>query len=144
MSVAEPLRHKGRLEVHIKAQFLATYTAMILKNEKIFDPNIDKALIDRIRNCAYDIYIKSWQANKIRAETNSVNRIMRYNLQEEAILLCDELHACIGIAKTVYHLRQRRMKYWSGLIIEVRKLLQAWKESDVTRYGQPQPDNIRA
>ena len=137
MSVAEPLRHKGRLEVHIKAQFLATYTAMILKNEKIFDPNIDKALIDRIRNCAYDIYIKSWQANKIRAETNSVNRIMRYNLQEEAILLCDELHACVGIAKTVYHLRQRRMKYWSGLITEVRKLLQAWKESDVTRYGQP-------
>ena len=132
MSVAEPLRHKGRLEVHIKAQFLATYTAMILKNEKIFDPNIDKALIDRIRNCAYDIYIKSWQANKIRAETNSVNRIMRYNLQEEAILLCDELHACVGIAKTVYHLRQRRMKYWSGLITEVRKLLQAWKESDVT------------
>lgn len=137
MSVAEPLRHKGRLEVHIKAQFLATYTAVILKNEKIFDPNIDKTLIDRIRNCAYDIYIKSWQANKIRAETNSVNRIMRYNLQEEAILLCDELHACIGIAKTVYHLRQRRMKYWSGLITETRKLLQAWKESDVTRYGQP-------
>lgn len=137
MSVAEPLRHKGRLEVHIKAQFLASYTAQILKNEKIFDPNIDKTLIERMRNCAVDIYVKAWQANKIRAETNAINRAMRYQLQEEAILLCDELHACIGIAKTVYHLRQRRMKYWSGLITEVRKLLQAWKESDVTRYGQP-------
>lgn len=138
MSVAEPLRHKGRLEVHIKAQFLAVYTSKILTNENIFDPNVDRALIERIRECAYDIYIKSWQANKIRAETNEVNRAMRYKLQEEVILLCDEIHACIGIAKSVYHLRQRRMKYWSSLITEVRKLIQAWKESDADRYGQPQ------
>lgn len=137
LSVAEPLRHKGRLEVHVKAQFLATYTAQILKNEKIFDPNVDAALIDRIRTCAFDIYVKSWQANKIRAETNQINRSMRYKLQEEAILTCDELHACIGIAKKLYHLRSKRMKYWSGLIIDVRQLLQAWKESDVSRYGQP-------
>lgn len=125
MSVAEPLRHKGRLEVHIKAQFLAVYTSKILTNENIFDPNVDRALIERIRKCAHDIYIKSWQANKIRAETNEINRAMRYKLQEEAILLCDEIHACIGIAKSVYHLRQRRMKYWSGLITETRRLIQA-------------------
>lgn len=138
MSVAEPLRHKGRLEVHIKAQFLAVYTSKILANEGIFDPSVDRALIERIRKCAHDIYIKSWQANKIRAETNEINRAIRYKLQEEAILLCDEIHACIGIAKSVYHLRQRKMKYWSGLITETRRLIQAWKESDADRYGQPQ------
>ena len=137
MSVAEPLRHKGRMEVHVRAQFLSAYTAKILKNKNIFDPDVDKNLIDRIRNCAYDIYIRSWQANKIRAETNSINRITRYNLQEEAILLCDELYALIGIAKSVYHLRAKRMKYWSGLILNVRTLLQRWKESDVKHYGQP-------
>lgn len=137
MSVAEPLRHKGRLEVHVKAQFLATYTAEILKNQRIFNPEVDKNLIGRIRNTSINIYVKAWQANKIRAETNEINRAMRYKLQEEAILLCDELHACIGIAKSVYHLRAKRMKYWSGLIQDVRKLLQAWKESDVSRYGQP-------
>ena len=137
MSVPEPTRHKGRLEVHVKAQFLASYTAAILKNEKIFDPAADQELIARIRRCGYDIYIRAWQANKIRADTNRINRITRYNLQEEAILLCDEMHACIGIAKQVYHLRQKRMKYWSGLITEVRGLLQAWKENDVKRYGQP-------
>lgn len=138
MSVVEPLRHKGRLEVHVEAQSLASYTAEILKNKNIFDPETDQVLIDRIRDCAYDIYVKSWQANKIRAETNEINHAMRYKLQEEAILLCDELHACIGIAKKVYHLRSKRMKFWSGKIMEVRKLLQAWKESDVSRYGQPQ------
>ena len=137
LSVAEPLRHKGRLEVHVKAQALAAYTALILKNPKVFDPGVDDELIKRIKGCAYDIYAKAWSANKIRAETNGINRITRYNLQEEAIMLCDEMHAYIGIAKAVFHLRKKRMKYWSGMITDVRNLLQAWKESDVKRYRQP-------
>ena len=137
MSVPEPLRHKGRMEVHIKAQTLAAYTSKILSNEKNFDPKMDAELIRRIRDCAFDIYAKAWSANKIRAETNMVNWITRYNLEEEAILLCDEMMAYIGIAKLVYHLRSKRMKYWSGMITEVRRLLQAWKESDVARYGKP-------
>ena len=137
MRVPEPIRHKGRLEVHVKAQFLAYYTSKILGNKNVFDPEIDERLIDRMKTCSEDIYIRAWQANKIRAETNRIDRITRYNLQGEAILLCDELHACIGIAKPVFHLRTRKVKYWSGLITEVRKLLQSWKESDVKRYGQP-------
>lgn len=137
MSVVEPERHKGRLEVHVKAQALAAYTALIVKNPKVFDPEVDEDLIKRIKAYSMDIYEKAWAANKINAETNQINRAMRYQLQEEALLCCDCLHADIGIAKSVFHLRKRRMKFWSGLITEVRALLQAWKESDVKRYGQP-------
>ena len=137
MSGPEPIRHKGRLEVPVKAQFLAYDTSKIVGNKNVFDPEMDERLIDRMKTCSEDIYIRAWQANKIRAETNRIDRITRYNLQGEAILLCDELHACIGIAKPVFHLRTRKVKYWSGLITEVRKLLQSWKESDVKRYGQP-------
>jgi len=137
MSVVEPERHKGRLEVHVKAQALAAYTALIVKNPKVFDPEVDEDLIKRIKAYSMDIYEKAWAANKINAETNQINRAMRYQLQEEALLCCDRLHADIGIAKAVFHLRKRRMKHWSGLITEVRALLQAWKESDVKRYGQP-------
>ena len=137
LSVAEPLRHKGRLELHVKAKFLASYTSKILCNEKIFDPKIDEDLIRHIRNTAREIYIKSWQANKINAGTNYLRRASRYCLQEEALSLCDDLHASIGIAKQVFHLRGKRMKYWSSLISEVRVLLQGWIESDVKRYGQP-------
>lgn len=137
MSVPEPERHKGRLEVRVKAQYLASYTVKILKNPKVFDPEVDEELIKRIKGCALDIYAKSWAANKINAEANRKNREMRYEAQERAITLCDEMHAYIGAAKQVFHLRKRRMKYWSGLITEVRALLQGWKESDVKRYGQP-------
>ena len=137
MSVPEGKRHKGRLEVHVKAQALASYTAKILSNEKTFSPEIDAEIVRMIKDCAYDIFVKAWTANRIRAESNDVNREMRYRLQEEAILLCDEMMALIGIAKQVFHLRSKRMKYWAGQITEVRQLLQAWKESDVNRYGQP-------
>lgn len=137
MSVPEPLRHKGRLEVHVKAQYLASYTIRILGNEKIFDPEVDKELIHRIKCCALDIYAKLWSANKIHADTNAINREIRYRLQVEAWMLCNEMLAYIGIAKQVFHLRKNRMKYWGELICEVQALIQAWKESDVSRYGQP-------
>lgn len=137
MSVPEPTRHKGRMEVFVKAQYLASYTAEILSNEKVFSQKIDDEIIRRIKQCAYDIYAKAWTANQIHAETNAFNRAWRYGLQEEAILLCSEMLAYIGIAKQIFHLRRKRMKYWSGLILEVNAMLQAWKESDVKRYGNP-------
>lgn len=137
MSVPEGERRKGRLEVHTKAQFLASHTAKLLSNRKIFDPSVDPVIINRIKNCAYDIYSKAWAANQIHAEVSDFNHAWRFGLQQEAILLCDEMLAYIGIAKQVFHLRHGKVKYWTKLIVDEKALLQAWKESDVRRYGNP-------
>lgn len=137
MSVSEGDRRKGRLEVHTKAQFLAAHTAKILSNRNIFDPNVDPVIINRIKACAYDICTKGWAANHIHAETSDLNRSWRFKLQQEAILLCDEMLAYVGIAKQVFHLRHGKVKYWAKLIVDEKNLLQAWKESDVKRYGNP-------
>ena len=137
MSVPEGLRHKGRMEVFVKAQFMASHTAKILSNPNIFDPHTDEEIIKRIKGCAYDIYAKAWAANTIHAETCGMNRAWRYGLQEEAILLCDEMLSYIGIAKQIFHLKAKKVRYWTELITETKGLLQAWKESDVKRYGKP-------
>ena len=134
MSVPEGLRHKGRMEVFVKAQFMASHTAKILSNKNVFSPDTDPEIIKRIKNCAYDIYAKAWTANIIHAETSAMNRAWRYGLQEESILLCDEMLAYIGIAKQVFHLKSKKTRYWAELITETKRLLQAWKESDVRRY----------
>ena len=136
MSVPEPMRHKGRLEVHVKCQYLASYTIKILANPKSFPPEVDEELIHRIKACAIDIYAKSWSANKLNARPSEVDRAMRYSLQREAWSLCNELMAYIGIAKQVFHLKSKRMKYWSGLITEAQRLIQGWIESDAMRYGR--------
>ena len=137
MSVPEPLRHKGRLEVHVKAQYLASYTIKILANNKTFPAEVDGELVKRIKDSAISIYAKTWSANKINATTNKVNREMRYRLQREAWMLCNEMLAYIGIAKQVFHLREKRMMYWSWLITSTQALIQSWIDSDVERYGQP-------
>lgn len=138
MSVPEGLRHKGKLEVHVKAERLASYTLKILSNPKRFNPEIDEELIKRIKNCALDIYTKAWAANGFNAETSQEDRRIRYRLQLEALAGCTDMLAYIGVAKSVFHIREKRMKYWRKSIKEVKKLLQNWKESDVKRYGKPQ------
>ena len=125
------------MEVFRKAQEMASHTALILANDRIFNPKVDPKIIELIKESAYGINAKAWAANKIRAETNTFNRAIRYSLQEEAITMCDELLAYIGIAKKLFHVRSRKVKYWAKLVVDTRNLLQAWKESDVRRYGQP-------
>ena len=137
MSVQEPLRRIGRLEVHVKAQYLASYTIKILANDKTFPPEVDGELVKRIKDSAISIFSKTWSANRIDATTNKVNREMRYRLQREAWMLCNEMLAYIGIAKQVFHLREKRIHYWGRLITSEQALIQAWIDSDVERYGQP-------
>lgn len=38
-----------------------------------------------------------------------------------------------SIAKMVFHLRMKRVKYWDDLIVEVHDLLQKWRDSDADR-----------
>ena len=137
MSVPEPLRHKGRMEVHVKGQYLASYTIKRLANHNVFPPEVDTGLVARIKNCAILMYTKLWSANKINAETNAVNREMRYTMQRAAWVLCNDMLAYIGIAKQVFHLRNKRIQYWGRLVSEEQNLIQKWIESDVARYGKP-------
>lgn len=99
---------------------------------------MDEELVRRIKSCAIDICVKAWSANKLNASTNIVNRNLRYKLQREAWMLCNDMATYIGIAKHVFHLREKRILYWNSLITSEQALLQAWIESDVERYGQPQ------
>lgn len=126
------------MKVHDRARELASYTAKICSNEKVFTPAVNAELVKRIKNYAYDIHEKAWAANKLRADTSHVERELRYTAQVEAIELCERLLSAINVAKSVFHLRSKRIKYWSEKVREVETLLQKWKESDVSRYGKPQ------
>ena len=137
MSVPEGKRTESQMSVFVKAHELAVHTAVVLANKKIFNPEIDETLINRIRGCGYDILAKALTANRIRADTNSINWQMRYRLQQETISLCDEMYAYINIAKKIYHVRNKKIVYWLKILSDTRALLQRWKENDIRRYGRP-------
>lgn len=135
MSVPETERGKGKFDVLIKANDLATYTIRITKNPKVFLPEYQTALTDDIIRAAKNVFINAWTANNIRVVERD-DWAERKRLQEQAAQECNNLLALIQIAKPVYHLKAKRVKYWGQKIIETRNAIRDWKAGDNKRYGK--------
>jgi hypothetical protein len=146
VSVPASDRKENRLEVFIQALDLASYTLKITRNEKIFLPEYKGPLIDDIVETAKDIYIDAWMANNVRVNTEALSEIEklkarndwmeRRKLQHRAARNCNRLLALIGMAKSIFHLRGKRIKYWTGKILAVRAMIRKWSESDDKRYSE--------
>ena len=82
-------------------------------------------------------WINTWTANNIRVTEERKKELWswRSKLQYQAILDCNNLLAYIGLARRVFHLREKRVEYWSGKAIEARNYIKKWRESDKQRYG---------
>lgn len=135
MSVPESERGHGKFEVLVKANELATYTIRITKNKNIFLPEYQTALTNDIIDASKDIFINAWTANNIRVLTADDWKKRRL-LQEDAILYCYKLLALIQMAKQLYHLKSKRVKYWGEKVINVRILITNWKNTDNKRYSK--------
>ena len=84
MSVPEGQRHKGRMEVFVKAQFMASHTARILKNPKVFDPAIDEELIRRInRETGITVIVITHQMSVVQEICNRVAILENGTVVEE-------------------------------------------------------------
>ena len=134
MSVPEEKRKPGKLEVIIKALDLATYTIQITANEKTFNPKYHAAVTDDLINHAKEIYLICWTANNIRVTSDNETYKERKRLQDKAIVECTTFLGLLDIAKRVFHLETKRVTYWGNKIINCRKLIRAWRDSDKKRY----------
>ena len=117
------------------ARELAIHTIKICNNKNIFKPEYQSALTNRIIAIAVDIYTNAWGANNILVGDNAENWHERHRLQELAANECNRLIALIQIAKTLFHLRQKKVKYWGNMTLKTRNYIQKWKEKDIERYG---------
>lgn len=109
MSVPENSRTKSKLEACVKAHDLCCYTLQITSNEKVFTPQFQRSLTDRIVAVAIAIHTDCWTANNIYVRTEDDVRERR-RLQEEAARLCNVLLSMIDIAKPLFHLASKRGK----------------------------------
>lgn len=136
MAVPETQRGTGKFEVLIKANDLAVYTMRITKNPKNFPPEYQTALTNDIISTAKDIFIKCWTANNIRVAEDGENWKERKRLQVEAMQDCNNLLALLQMAKPLYHMESKRLKYWAEKTIDVRQRIRDWKEGDGKRYNK--------
>lgn len=133
MSVPVGRRQKNKFEVMLEAQALTVYTIKICCNKKVFLPEYQSAITDDIIRTAKDIYVNIWQANNILVKEKA-HAVKRLELQREAAMQCNNLIALMQIAKTVFHLSSKRIKFWGASTIKVRGLIRAWAEADKKRY----------
>lgn len=135
MSVPEPQRTEGKLEVIEKARELAAYTLKITKNKKIFVPDYQDTVTDEINRLAIRIHMDTYEANEV-VVTTPQDYIDRRKLQQSAQRACSDLLAMIDLAKPIFHLSGRRIEYWSGKVKKERALIRGWRDKDAERYRQ--------
>lgn len=119
------------------ARELALYTIKICDNENVFLPKHRQSLTDDIVRTATAIYLNSWTANNIRVTEKNKKEMWpwRNRLQRQAILDCSKLLALIGLTHPLFHLKGKRVEYWSDQVIKVRNYIKKWRESDIERYS---------
>jgi len=122
------------MEACVKARELCVYTLRITVNPKIFKPEYQHALTDKIVDTALEIQNLSWSANNVLVNS-AEDMYRRLDYQDRAADACNNLLSLIEIAKPIYHLATKRVIHWSGLAIETRKLIRAWREADRKRYS---------
>lgn len=137
MSVPVNERSHGKLEAYTKAYELAVYTLRITKNKKIFTVEFQEELTDRIIEAALDIYLLVGCANdmQVRTKDDERNYKERLAMQRKALKRCGELNKLIILAKPIFHLTSKRVKYWAGLTQDTRSLIKAWSDSDKKRFS---------
>lgn len=117
------------------ARGVALHTIKICTNKNIFLPEYQTALTDDLIRTAKNIYIYVWTANNINVAKRPAQWKYREQYQLKAVLECNNLLAMIGLARSLYHLRGKKASYWSKMVIEARKKIQAWHAKDIERYA---------
>ena len=137
MSVPEGQRSRSKLEVIVFARSLAAYTIKITKNPHVFTPDYNNGITNEIISTAKAIYIDCWTANNVYVtqQEHWSGYEGRDFLQKRAIRNCNNLLALIQLAQEVFHLKTKRIKYWSEKTIAARARIRHWNESDSKRYG---------
>ena len=117
-----------------KALDLSLHTIQLCKNKNIFKEEYQNALTNDIIRCGKDIYISAWHANNIRVGDDPYLMAERDNYQRMAIDRCTELIGLINIARRLFHLKGKKVRYWTGMAIETRFMLRKWREANSRQY----------
>ena len=133
MSVVASQRTESDLAVIIKARELAVYTIKIASNEKNFPKRYRWCITNKIIDSVIDInkYINKGNAIFVKgAEDFNIRRNMQVNAMAETYSLL----AMMDIAYALFNVDSDRVDYWTGLVIELQRLIKKWRDSDYERY----------
>jgi len=129
MSVYKSKQGNGKLRVQTKAYDLASHTHHICSNERVFLKRNRWCSTAKIVGVVDEIAINIDIANSMRIENPK-----RKDYQNLAIVKSIELEALMEIAyrdnnRDKKSLDDDKFNHWIGLVLELRGLLIAWRDS---------------
>ena len=133
MTVPVSRRGENKLAAAIAAHELAVYTIKICCNAKVFTPEYQTALTNDLVDTAKNIAKLTMRANNVLVKSTTLAQ-MRLRYQHEAANCCNDLLVLIQLAKPVFHLAGKRVKYWGGLGLKARELIRAWHDANAKEY----------
>lgn len=134
MSVPKSKRSTSDLEVITKSYELAAYTIHICSNEKHFPKRYRWCITNKIVETAIEISKYALCANSIYVGNDSEAYDLRRRYQTIALTDTYALLSLMQIAYRTFAIEGDRIDYWTGLVLEVQRLLRAWKQADGRRY----------
>ena len=133
MSVVKSKRGETTLTVLTKARELSIYTIRICSNEKNFPKHYRWCITAKIVDATIDINNNVNMANAVYVK-EAADRELRKAYQVRALAATYALLSMIDIAFCAFGIDSERVKYWTGLIVEVQNLIRNWRKSDTERY----------
>jgi len=133
MSVPKSQRNESKLTCIVKAEELAVYTMQIVCNERNFPKRYRWCVTNEIVSETRSILRKLVLANSVRVEDVSGHNT-RKRLQSEALAHCFALLTEINLAYKIFHLASDRVEFWTGLVINIQRLIRTWQASDDKRF----------
>lgn len=135
MAVVKSKRSEGKLTVLTKTSELMEYTIRITGNEKSFPKRYRWSVTQSIVREAVAINAYAHQANGIFVKTNAEYELRR-ELQTRALAMTYSLLSEIDIAFRVFGIESDRVKFWTGLICDVQRLIRNWQRAEEARHAE--------
>jgi hypothetical protein len=112
---------------------LAEYTITICSNEKNFPKRYRWCLTNKIVDTALEIMNDVNTANSIYVSTKGDYELRRH-YQTNALAYTARLLGLMEVAYIKFNIPDKRIKYWTQLVVDARELIKKWRKSDSDRF----------
>lgn len=134
-SVRKKDQSEHRFTVLDKVLDMYSHTITVIANDKIFDRTYAN-LISRIEEEARMIYHCTRSANEDYDNRKQDEAEIRIKLQENAIEYCKWLKTDVRLAEKVFHLRAKKVAYWTKLINTAMVAINGWRVGEIRNYKE--------
>lgn len=130
--MSEIFKRNDELKVIVLTKRLIKHTMTLSNNAERYPKKARFTIVDPMQKTVIDIYKLLLKANYLN--TNIKSQFEERQLcQSEAIYHCDVLLLYIELSLDAHYINDRSCEYWVRLVMDVKKMILAWKNADSKR-----------